>query len=524
MDGFSSAALLLNYIKMQIKYGDEWSGCSPSFDYMFHEAKAHGLGDTGIMVKLRDELRPNLVIIPDASGSKEQYDALVNLDMDILVLDHHDMDERGDGERVVVVNNQQSERYTNKDLSGVGVVWQFCRYMDEKMTLVCADRWRDLCALGNCADVMDMRSPETRYIIMNGLRPDNINNYFLQHCQFALNSMREKDYNPHNISFYIAPLFNAVCRFGDYKEKDYLFRALIDDEAVAMVPNGKRGHDGEDIELVQEAVRLATNTKGRQDRRKNKLADQIMEVVRDEGLLVHKVLCMCFDDFDEEMRALTGLTANVIVDLVQRPVIVAFRKDDAYVGSLRVPDLNVPEYENFKDQCLESGCCTFAAGHQGAAGIGIKADMVEDFIAFFDERYENLSGETFQNVDFVIDANDPELPKLIEELASLGDIWGQGIDAPRIAVKNVRIGPGTISLMGKNQTTLAFTLPTMKFINFKSSREEFDSLCLPYDGQVAQYYNATVIGEEPELNVFANRVTPQMKIVEYDLGKVSYDF
>ena len=35
---------------------------------------------------------------------------------------------------VIVVNNQQSSRYKNKDLSGVGVVYQLCRVFDDMLT------------------------------------------------------------------------------------------------------------------------------------------------------------------------------------------------------------------------------------------------------------------------------------------------------------------------------------------------------------------------------------------------------
>lgn len=94
---------------------------------LFHVGKTHGLSDTKVMRQIRDEVKPNLLIVPDASGTPEQYQALVDLGLDILVIDHHDTNDRGDNNRVIVVNNQQSENYKNKALSGVGVVWQVCR-------------------------------------------------------------------------------------------------------------------------------------------------------------------------------------------------------------------------------------------------------------------------------------------------------------------------------------------------------------------------------------------------------------
>lgn len=183
------------------------------------------------MRRIRDEIKPDLFVIPDASGTKQQYQALNDLGIDIVVLDHHDTSERGDGEKVIVVNNQHSKDYKNKDLSGVGVVWQLCRVFDDKCTFVCADSFLDIVALGLVSDVMDLRSPETRFLVNEGLKPENIRSYFLEYAQFSLYGLRNSNYNPHQIAFQIAPLFNAVNRFGDDEERDLVFRSLLDDES-----------------------------------------------------------------------------------------------------------------------------------------------------------------------------------------------------------------------------------------------------------------------------------------------------
>lgn len=521
MDGFSSAALLVNYTAMQQKFGD-WQEYHPTFVPIFHREKTHGLGDTEVMVKIRDEIKPDLLIVPDASGTDLQYKALTDMGIDIIVLDHHDMSERGDGEKVIVVNNQQSERYTNKDLSGVGVVWQFCRVLDDKCTLVCADQWLDLVAIGNVGDVMDLRSDETRFLVGEGIK--NLNSYYLQYTKFTNRNMQNKDfYTPHDISFSVAPLFNAVCRFGDFTEKEWLFKSLLDVMAGTKVANGKRGHDGEMVDLVEEATRLATNTKSRQDRRKNKLVEKVEEVISEEGLILNKVLVLAFDDFEEEYRALSGLVAGTLADIYQRPVILTFKKGNDYVGSLRVNGTN-PAYNNFKDQCEASGCCTFVAGHQGAAGIGIKGDKVQALQDYFNAKYANIDSEIYYDVDFIMDANDPDLPKMIAELDSIKDIYGKGIEEPIIALKNVRIGQSNTRLMGAKRDTISIQLPGAKLMMFKSSPEVFDSIRPPYDGSVEQFYNATIICKSPELNEWGNNVTPQLKVEDYQIEGSSFDF
>src|SRR5699024_736353 len=104
--------------------------------------------------------------------------------------------------------------YPNKQLSGVGVVWQFCRYIDSLMGKDNADSYLDLVALGNTADMMSLTSLETKHLINKGFEPDNIHNPFIysiwQKNQFKLGS----HITSWGAAFYIAPFVNAMVRSG----------------------------------------------------------------------------------------------------------------------------------------------------------------------------------------------------------------------------------------------------------------------------------------------------------------------
>ena len=91
---------------------------------------------------------PSLVILPDASSNDYEYHTrLKNMGVDVLVLDHHEADY--ESEDAIVINNQLSENYENKALTGAGVVWQFCRYFDERVGQNGTSyKYIDLAALG----------------------------------------------------------------------------------------------------------------------------------------------------------------------------------------------------------------------------------------------------------------------------------------------------------------------------------------------------------------------------------------
>ena len=156
-DGFTSSAILINYLH---DFFPNW--VETKLNYIFHEGKQHGLNDHILNI-----LKQNyeLVIVPDAgSNDSDECTCLFKQGAKIIVLDHHLCDIQNPN--AIVINNQLSD-YPNKDFSGAGVVWQFCRYLDKLLKVSNADNYLDLVALGNCADMMSMTSIETKHIINN---------------------------------------------------------------------------------------------------------------------------------------------------------------------------------------------------------------------------------------------------------------------------------------------------------------------------------------------------------------------
>lgn len=141
-----------------------------------HDGKQHGLSDC---INFAIDGGYNLVICPDASSNDyaEHY-RLAEKGIPCIVLDHHEAD-RTD-EHAIIINNQLSA-YPNKDFSGVGVVYQFCRFLDDLLDKHNANNYLDLVALGNTADMMSLKSIETKYLINEGLLNENLRNPFIYH-------------------------------------------------------------------------------------------------------------------------------------------------------------------------------------------------------------------------------------------------------------------------------------------------------------------------------------------------------
>ena len=159
VDGFCSGAMMYNYIKQMSE--------NYPVEYILHgKAKAHGLSND---VTIPNHIK--LLIIPDAGTNDcEQCNKLYEVNgIDTLILDHHEQEPiKIKNKYSVIVNNQMSEKYSNKSLCGAGVVYKFLQALDDYYWNDFADDYLDLCALANISDVMDMRSYETRYYVHKG--------------------------------------------------------------------------------------------------------------------------------------------------------------------------------------------------------------------------------------------------------------------------------------------------------------------------------------------------------------------
>ena len=179
---------------------------------MLFRSKAHGLSDDVVIPK-----DIQLLIIPDAgTNDNERCKELSGSGIDILILDHHEKEENNP--YALIVNNQMSNDYSNKNLCGAGVVYRFLQALDEENWNEFADDYLDLCALANISDVMDMRSFETRYLTDMGLL--NIQNKCFKALIDAQDYSMSGKINVHNVQWYITPILNGMIRIGSPEEKE----------------------------------------------------------------------------------------------------------------------------------------------------------------------------------------------------------------------------------------------------------------------------------------------------------------
>ncbi len=524
-DGFTSAALLINYL-----YDLFPNYVETDLKWFVHEDKQHGLEDVMDYINSHDF---KLVIVPDAgSNDYEYHQFLQKKGIDVIVLDHHLADETSP--YAIVVNNQLCD-YKNKELSGVGVVYQFCRFIDEKMKTNFADEYLDLVALGLTGDMMSLTSIETKHLINKGFEPNNIKNPYIYEMWQKNKFKLGEHITSIDAAFYIVPMVNAVQRSGTIEEKELLFKSMLKYEAFEVIPSTKRGCKGQTERLVEQAVRMSTNVKNRQTRAQDASMEYLENKIEKENMMDRKVLLFTLEPGKVD-KNIAGLIANKISAKYQRPCCMLTKTevlDDSiennglfnsyiyktvYQGSARGYEMS--GITNFKDVCDETGCVNWTAGHQNAFGISIDEDRIEEFLEKTDMALVNMASEPVYYVDYIYNGADVN-PQDILAISNLSDLWGKDMDEAMVAVKDIKISKELVVVYRKTNNTLKITLPNkVSLMKFNATDEECEML----ENQTGAYIQMDIVGKCYK-NEWLGNITPQIFIEDWEItGQGKYLF
>ena len=508
-DGYTSAAMLINYLNCLFPHFVQ-----TNIFYRVHDGKQHGL----LINTIPEDIK--LVIAPDSSSSDyEVHKQLAERGIDVLVLDHHQAERFS--EYACVINNQLCD-YPTKTLSGVGIVYKFCCYLDSLVGKNFAEDYVDLATVGIIADVMELKSFEIRQIILRGMK---------EFKNPLLKAMVEKDkfhfegrqLTPFNISWYISPLLNAISRAGTLSEKQVVFESMIEYLAYQAVPSTKRGCSGQYETRIEQAVRTCTNVKNRQTKSKDNVLEIALKIIEEENLLDNKILAIRLDPKYATDKNLTGLIANGLLDTYCRPVLILNHvvdeetKQVMWRGSGRGYDK--ANLGSFRKLLEDSGLVEYAQGHEQAFGVSLPQENYEALVQYVNEAYKDFDCAPIYNVDLIWEGNDNVGKTQFSEIADEEQIWGRGVENPLIAIENFRVYGNQLNLYGldKGKPTLNIRLEDgSSLVKFKSSEEEYELL---HSDLGYVIINAVGTCSRSSWGI------PQFEIIEYEIiGRNEYYF
>ncbi len=516
-DGYCSAAIIIQFLQAL--------NSNLKIDYVLNYEKKHGFTYGDICNHTRSEY--GLIIVPDASMTVEDAKQVTNnFDADIVVLDHHLIEENDEGDSYInycVAVNCTDGQYPNPGLSGAGVVQKFIEaYLDiygeeDLLDDNLSEKFLDLVSLAINADAMDLRSLESRYYVIEGMKQRH-------HINEFLNELVEKNEEDMkwgryiiSMSWTIAPKINGVTRYGTPEEQLDTFRALLGvQENREYRPRRKSKNDPlpeKEIHSLQKTMaRVCGNVKSRQDNEVRKFVNELDKKIIDEELDKNSVI---FVDGSKVLTTgtVTGLVANKLATKYFRPVVLMRKSSSTeYGGSGR--NYSRSNIESLNDFLTEAG--VVCKGHEDAFGVQFKQQDLQKIIDNCNRQMPLDQLTTVYEVDWEILAS--QLKKeYIEEVANNYEVFGSTVPQPMFAIKGIRINAMDVQAFGENNNYIRFVYNNIPFVKKYCKKTDYDELTLRTRnilGMNKKELEVDIIGEFV-LNYYNDKINAEVKIVDF---------
>ena len=509
VDGLTSGALYYLWHK------ERYPHIPITFDC--NEGKRHGL-NFDIVERIPKET--TLLIIPDSSSSDVIFhEELYSTGYDILILDHHEFDTMQPTSAIIV--NCMDGKYPNTNLTGVGVVYKFLEQyeLDLAHDLTHLDSLLPLVTLGQLADLADVRNLETRGLCLQGLEDFAENNLLLKAIVEEQEYSMKGECNFTTISWYVAPLMNAIFRQGTLEDRIDLFKAICNFEEERVYTPQRKTKDNPNKEPIVESlqkniIRRAKSIKSHQDNEVKKEVKEIQNMVDETD----KVIIVDITGIVSPGHS--GLIANRLAHQYKRPVILVNDKGGSGRGYDEHP------IENFNEWISQSGLIE-CSGHGNAFGITFTREQIPQLKEWCNEQLQDVDTEPIWHVDFEFDISKLK-ESHVKRVGQFNSSWGGfGMEEPLFAITGIQIETGDIQRLGAKATMMKFTTEIngqeISFIRPFTGDEVYkEFICenakrrgISRDSVGNKKIEVTLIGKF-KINEFAGKQFAQVEIVEFD--------
>lgn len=417
VDGVTSSVLLTNDLKQM---GIEVTNHIP------HRIR-DGYGLNHEIGESAKEAGVSLLITVDCGiTAKDEVDTLRKLDIDVIIIDHHEPIEERIPQAYAIINPKQKDcSYPFKDFASVGLVAKLTQALMGELNQDALD----LVAIGTIADIAPLRG-ENRIFVKAGLPKINKTKNIGLKALLDVAKIKDKKISPYFVGYILGPRINAAGRMDSAHKSLDLFLSDDSDEANILAQILEK-HNTQRRKMQSDVVREALEIIEQEVNFK----DQKVIVLNKEGW--HK--------------GVLGIVASKITDKYYRPTIVISTEDG--IGTASARSIDGFHLHNALQECtphLEN-----FGGHQGAAGLTIKEENIDIFRTLINEIADKTLETTKLIPTLTIDCEIPlssvnlELADIIEAM----EPFGEGNPSPIFYTRKLTV-KGQAAVLGKE--TLKF--------------------------------------------------------------------
>lgn len=390
VDGVTAVTVLYTYLHDR----------GANVDYYIPSRENEGYGLNPAAIETIAENGSSLIITVDTGiTAVEDVDFAKKAGVDVVITDHHQCRDVLPAAEAVVNPHRPDCDYPFKELSGVGVAFKtvcaleaafsYNEKYDSSVSDSMCKKYIDLVAIGTVADVMPLVD-ENRIIVSKGLK---MLRYTKRPGLKALMKFSGIDMSKPGkitaatIGYTIAPRINAAGRMSSATRAVQLF--LSESERAAEV-------------IAEE---LCSTNRYRQDVEEKILKDAIEQIERERDPENEKVIVLADDNWH---HGVIGIVASRLTEKFGLPcILISFDgSGDEGKGSARsIKGINLADaLAACSDTLIRYG------GHEQAAGLSVKRDMLDEFrnrlSEYVKERIDRCECENKTVVDAIIEADD----------------------------------------------------------------------------------------------------------------------
>ncbi len=364
-----------------------------------------------------------------------------DLGLDVIVLDHHDADEKRYPNAYAIVNPKRLDEDINHPchfMAAVGVVFLFSValntvlresgfYKDKKEPNLI--KYLDLVAFGTVCDVVKLKGVN-RLFVKTGLKQMQTQNNLGIKALSSLVKLSEPA-SAYHLGYVFGPRINACGRVG---KSDIGMRLLSSsDNVTAMV----LAEELESLNLTRREIETAVLLEAIEQVESHPLENPFLVV---EGEHWH--------------QGVVGIVAGRLKDKYNLPVFALSIEEDEIKGSSR--SVQGVDLGTLVMNAIQLGILSRGGGHPMAAGFSLKKENLPAFKAYLKEviKPEMISNDgTMLEIDAVIDAKSATTD-LMDKIALLAP-FGEANPEPVFALKEMLVTRATILKNGHIACTLA---------------------------------------------------------------------
>jgi len=479
-DGITSTALLVEALT---KLGWDVQAYLPGrFD------DGYGLSPISVE-KCLGQYKINLLLAVDCgSTSNEAIDCLNNNNVDVIVLDHHQLSNPAPNP-VAMVNPQLNNNYPNfQELCSVGLAFKLIHAIVkrgrqeglQKERDLDLKQFLDLVAIGTVADLVPLVG-ENRKLLRFGLEQlGETTRPGLVELKKIVNI--KPPVSVFNVGFNLGPRINAA---GRMENPATALNLLLSKDTYSAEINAKKL---DDFNLKRQKIERDIS---------NKAIENIQNTFNPEKDLV-------IVEGDKEWHlGVIGIVASRVMRKFYRPTFILAKDGDGWKGSARsIEGFDLAEAMRDCDDLLNDH-----GGHAMAAGVSVKPGQLDAFRERINEiAKKTISSEMFQ-APLKLDAETNLSEMTLVRLKEMQQIepTGQGNPEIQLLIPKLTMS-GSINRMGKEKQHVKF------WANDERDSCEVIAWNLKPEDEPKGVFDLAVV---PQVNNFNGHLSVQLKLIDW---------